>query len=323
MTAALVTGITGQDGGYLTERLLAEGVQVHGMVHDADPAVNELLTRSSQVVLHKGDLRDEQSLADVVAASDPDEVYNLAGISSVAFSWEHPVLTADITALGAGRLLEQVWQHAQRRGRPIAFAQASSAEIFGDADRAPQDESTPVRPVSPYGAAKAYAHGLVGVYRARGLHATSLVLYNHESPRRPPSFVTRKITQGAARIARGLDSELVLGNLDARRDWGWAPDYVEAMVRAVRHPEPTDYVVATGQEHSVRDFAAAAFRRAGVQDWQERIRVDQRFVRPSDAAVLRGDSGKAARELGWAPTVEFDELVGRMVDADLALLDAP
>lgn len=321
MPTALVTGITGQDGGYLTERLIAEGTEVHGLVHDGDPAVTELSARTPHVVLHQGDLRDDASLATVVAAVDPDEIYNLAGISSVAFSWEQPVLTADVTALGAARLLEQAWLHGQRRGRPVRFLQASSAEVFGDADRSPQDESTPIRPNSPYGAAKAYAHLLVGVYRARGLPASSVVLYNHESPRRPPSFVTRKITRAAARIARGLDRELVLGNLDVRRDWGWAPDYVDAMVRAVRHDGADDYVVATGEAHSVGDFVVAAFRRVGVDDWQRFVRVDPKFVRPADTAVMCGDFSKAARTLGWAPTVGFEELVGRMVDADLALAD--
>lgn len=294
---------------------------MHGLVRDGDVEATALAARSPGLVLHTGDLRDESSLAAVVAAADPDEVYNLAGISSVAFSWEHPVLTADITGLGAVRLLEAVRQHAERRGRPVAFAQASSAEVFGQAEHAPQDETTPVRPSSPYGAAKAYAHSMVAVYRARGVHASSLVLYNHESPRRPTSFVTRKITSGVARIARGLEQELVLGNLDARRDWGWAPDYVDAMVRAVRHPEPGDYVVATGEDHSVREFVEAAFLRAGVQDWPDRLRVDPAFVRPADAAVLRGDATRAREVLGWHPTVGFAEVVGRMVDADLALLD--
>jgi len=201
--------------------------------------------------------------------------------------------------------------------------QASSAEIFGDAEMAPQDETTPVRPNSPYGASKAFAHQLVGVYRGRGLHAVSAILYNHESPRRPPTFVTRKIARAAARIARGLEQELVLGNLDARRDWGWAPDYVDAMVRAARHSEASDYVVATGEAHSVRDFVAAAFARAGVEDWESRVRVDQSFVRPSDTALQVGNAARAHGVLGWAPTVDFEELVGRMVDTDLQALDAP
>ena len=314
---ALITGITGQDGGYLAEQLLAEGTVVHGLVHDGDPGVADLVARCPTVVLHDGDLLDEQSLATVVAKADPSEVYNLAGISSVAFSWERPVLTADITALGAARLLEQVWQHQVRTGRPTRFVQASSAEMFGEATVVPQDESTPLRPTSPYGAAKVFAHQLVGVYRGRGLGASSVIFYNHESPRRPPTFVTRKITQGAARIARGLQDELVLGNLEARRDWGWAPDYVDAMVRVARAAEPDDFVVATGDAHSVREFVAAAFARAGVVDWERHVRVDQAFVRPVDASLQVGDATRARTLLGWAPTVGFAELVGRMVDADL------
>lgn len=322
MASALITGITGQDGGYLAERLLSEGCTVHGLVHDGDLGVADLRRRCPSVVLHAGDLTDEASLAAVVAAAEPDEVYNLAGISSVAFSWERPVLTADVTALGAARLLEQVWQLQERTGKPVRFVQASSAEVFGDADVAPQDETTPLRPNSPYGASKAFAHQLVGVYRGRGLHAVSAILYNHESPRRPPTFVTRKITRAAARIALGLEHELVLGNLDARRDWGWAPDYVDAMVLAARHAEPTDYVVATGEAHSVRDFVVAAFARAEVADWETRVRVDQAFVRPSDAALQVGDASRARSRLGWQPTVDFVELVGRMVDADLQEVSA-
>ncbi len=318
MTSALITGITGQDGGYLAERLLAEGCQVHGLVHDADADVANLLIRCPTAQLHLGNLDDDASLAAVVRASEPDEVYNLGGISSVAFSWERPVLTAEVTALGVARLLEHLWQTQDRSGKPVRFVQASSAEIFGDAPGAPQSELTPLRPTSPYGASKAFAHQLVGVYRGRGLHAVSAILYNHESPRRPPTFVTRKITRAAARIAQGVENELVLGNLDARRDWGWAPDYVDAMVRAARHPRPGDYVVATGSAHSVRDFVAAAFTRVGIPDWQAHVRVDPALIRPSDATLQLGDSTRARTELGWEPTVDFVELVGRMVDADLA-----
>ena len=320
MVAALITGITGQDGGYLAERLLGEGYAVHGLVHDGDLGIADLTRRCPDAVLHQGDLTDDPSLAALVHASQPDEVYNFAGISSVAFSWERPVLTADVTALGAARLLEQVWQHQERSGTAVRFVQASSAELFGNAEVAPQDEDTPIRPTSPYGASKAFAHQLVGVYRARGMHAVSAILYNHESPRRPPTFVTRKITRAAARISQGLERELVLGNLDARRDWGWAPDYVDAMVRAARHSTARDYVVATGEAHSVRDFVAAAFARAGVPDWEDRVRVDAAFVRPTDAALQVGNPARARAELGWAPTVDFQELVGRMVDADLARL---
>jgi GDPmannose 4,6-dehydratase len=313
---ALVTGATGQDGGYLVEQLLAEGVEVHGLIAPGDPLAGELRDRSPEAVLHGGDLLDETSLGAVVAAVDPDEVYNLAGISSVAFSWERPVLTADVTALGSARLLEQVRQHQERAGHPVRFLQASSGEVFGAAP-SPQNEDTPIRPTSPYGAAKAYAHHLIGVYRSRGLFAVSALLYNHESPRRPPAFVTRKITQGAARIARGEQDELALGNLDAARDWGWAPDYVDAMVRALRHDVAQDVVVATGEAHTVRDFVAAAFARAGIADWERHVRIDPAFVRPADIDVLVGDASRARTTLGWIPTVGFEELVGRMVDVDL------
>lgn len=321
MPTALLTGITGQDGGYLAERLLADGYAVHGLVR-AGEDLRELTGRCPGAVLHEGELLDPVGLESLVAAADPDEVYHLAGISSVAFSWQEPVLTAEVTAIGAARLLELCWQHQQAAGHPVRFLQTSSAEIFGEPVVTPQDESTPLRPASPYGAAKAFAHHLVGVYRNRGMWAGAVVLYNHESPRRPPTFVTRKITLGAARISLGRQDEMVLGNLDVRRDWGWAPDYVDAMVRAVRHTEPADYVVATGQAHSVRDFVAAAFKRAGVSDWQQRVRVDAAFARTADAALQVGDASKARRVLGWQPTVGFDELVGRMVDADLELVRA-
>jgi GDPmannose 4,6-dehydratase len=317
---ALVTGITGQDGGYLAEQLLADGYQVHGLVHPGDAGLADLVARCPAVVLHDGDLRDQASLGEAVANADPDEVYNLAGISSVAFSWEQPVLTADITALGAARLLHEARAHQDRRGREVRFVQASSAEIFGSAGpgaSGAQSEQTPLHPTSPYGAAKAYVHQLVDVYRQAGLFSVSMVLFNHESPRRPPTFVTRKITQTVARIAKGEEHELVLGNVDARRDWGWAPDYVDAMVRACRAPVADDFVVATGEAHSVRDFALAAFARAGVEDGADRIRVDADLVRPGDPAVLVGDATKARTVLGWAPSVSFVELVGRMVDADL------
>jgi GDPmannose 4,6-dehydratase len=315
MTRALVTGITGQDGGYLAERLVAEGCEVHGLVHAADPAVHELVARTPEVVLHEGDLRDEASLARAVSAAEPDEVYNLAGVSSVARSWDEPVHTADVTALGVARLLAAVAAQQEDTGRPMAFVQASSAEVFGVAARCPQDELTPLRPSSPYGVAKVFGHQLCGVYRAKGVHAVSLILYNHESPRRPVSFVSRKITHGVAQVARGRQDELVLGNLDARRDWGWAPDYVDAMVRAARADEADDFVIATGEAHSVKEFALAAFARAGVEP---RIRVDETLVRPTDPALLVGDASKARRVLGWRPSVDFEELVARMVDADLA-----
>jgi len=316
---AFVTGIGGQDGSYLAERLLDEGVEVHALVYAADGPPAHC---PDDVVLHRGDLGDVGAVRALVLDVDPDEVYNLAAVSSVAQSWAEPDLTARVNGLGAVGLLESALQVQEDRGHRVAFVQASSAEMFGQPPQSPQDEGTPIRPVSPYGAAKAYAHLTVGVYRVRGLHAVSAILYNHESPRRPAHFVTRKITSTVAQIARGRADRLVLGNLDARRDWGWAPDYVDAMVRAARAERPDDFVVATGVAHSVRDFAAAAFTRAGVADWEPLLSSDPALFRPADATELTGDATRARRELGWAPTVEFAEVVGRMVDADLALLDA-
>lgn len=317
MPRALVTGITGQDGSYLAEALVADGWQVDGLVVGGDPLLPGLMARVPQVVTHEGDLADEVAVTALVDRLQPDEIYNLGGISSVAFSWERPLLTAQVTGLGPGILLEAAWQLQQRLGRPVRVLQASSAEIFGEPDRAPQDESTPIRPVNPYGAAKAFAHHLVGVYRARGLPASACVLYNHESPRRSDAFVTRKITKAAALIATGRQELLRLGNLDIRRDWGWAPDYVDAMRRALANDQPGDYVVATGRAHSVSDFVAAAFAHAGVPDWRARVEVDAALVRPADATEQVGDATKARTVLGWRPTVSFEEMVARMVDADL------
>jgi GDPmannose 4,6-dehydratase len=311
--SALITGITGQDGGYLAEQLRAEGTQVHGLVRP-DEHVPEHL---QGVVVHEAELTDEQALQRVLQVAEPDEVYNLAGVSSVGLSWEQPALTAEVNGTFVARLLQLVWLEQERRGSTVAVVQASSAEIFAGAERSPQDESTPLSPRSPYGASKAFAHHLVQVFRARGLHASNAVLYNHESPRRPPTFVTRKITQTVAAISQSRAHELVLGNLDAKRDWGWAPEYVDALLRMVRHREPDDYVIATGQSRTVRDFVAAAFARAGVADWEPLVRSDPAFIRPVDAVELVGDASKARAALGWTPQVAFEELVGRMVDVDL------
>lgn len=309
---AFVTGIGGQDGSYLAERLLADGVEVHALAHDAEP-----LPDLPGVELHSGDLTATDDVRSLLLDLAPDEVYNLAALSSVARSWEEPDLTARVNGLAAAALLESALLVQEKQGRRVRFVQASSAEIFGEPDRSPQDEATPLRPVNPYGAAKAYAHLMVDVYRRRDLHAVSAILYNHESPRRPQQFVTRKITSTVAAIAQGRADRLALGNLDARRDWGWAPDYVDAMVRAARAEQPRDYVVATGVGHSVRDFVAAAFARAGVSDWERYVEIDPEFVRPADPTELVGDATRARRELGWSPTVDFGEIVGRMVDADL------
>jgi GDPmannose 4,6-dehydratase len=313
MSRAFVTGISGQDGSYLAERLLAEGVEVHALAHALEP-----LPDIPGVELHRGDLSDVEDVRSLLLELAPDEVYNLAALSSVARSWDEPDLTSRVNGMAAAALLESALLVQEKRGRVVRFVQASSAEIFGEPDRTPQDESTPLHPLNPYGAAKAYAHLMVDVYRRRDLHAVSAILYNHESPRRPKQFVTRKITSTVAAIAQGRADALVLGNLDARRDWGWAPDYVDAMVRAARAENPTDYVVATGVSRSVRDFVAAAFQRAGISDWERLVTVDQAFVRPADPTALTGDASRARELLGWAPTVTFEETVGRMVDADLA-----
>lgn len=315
MSRAFITGVTGQDGSYLAEQLLGDGVEVHGLVYSPageDPA-------AGGVVAHEGDLADTDAVRRLLLDLNPDTIYNLAGISSVALAWEKPGLTARLTGLAALELMESALRVQDASGKQVRFVQAASAEIFGEATVSPQTESTPIRPVNPYGAAKALAHLSAHVYRQRGLHAVSCILYNHESPRRPARFVTRKITQAAALISQGRLDRLTLGNLDARRDWGWAPDYVDAMVRAGAHDQAQDYVVATGVAHSVREFADAAFSRVGISDWAELIDVDPALVRPGDPTDQCGDATRARAVLGWEPTVSFEELVGRMVDVDLDL----
>jgi GDPmannose 4,6-dehydratase len=294
MPTALITGVSGQDGSYLAERLLAEGVEVHALALHRDPQVAGVHT-------HAGDVADVEATRALVLDVAPDELYNLAAVG----------------------LLESAHRLQDRTGSPVRFVQASSAEMFGLPDHSPQDEETPVRPVNPYGAAKAFAHLTVEVYRQRGLHAVSLVLFNHESPRRPAQFVSRKISSAVAAIAEGRSDRLTLGNLAATRDWGWAPDYVDAMVRAARTEVPRDYVVATGESHSVEEFAATAFRCAGIEDWSSYVEVDPALFRTVDAQAMTGDSTRIRRDLGWAPTVGFSEVVRRMVEADRALLREP
>jgi len=310
MTVALITGVTGQDGSYLAELLLADGYEVHGLTRDPDESV------TPGVVAHRVDLAAGGEVAGVIAEIAPDELYNLAAISSVFQSWEEPLLTARINGLAVAEMLGAL----RTSGKPARFVQASSAEMFGAPESSPQNESTAIRPTSPYGAAKAYAHGLVGAYRAAGMFASSVILYNHESPRRPEAFVTRKITAAAARIAAGLQDRLELGNTAARRDWGWAPDYVDALHRAATADAPGDFIVATGVSHSVEDFVRVAFERAGVDDWRSRIDVSDQLLRTGDAAEQAGDATRARTTLGWAPTKSFEEIVGAMVDADIALL---
>jgi GDPmannose 4,6-dehydratase len=314
---ALVTGITGQDGSYLAELLLAKGYEVVGVVrrtsHHSYERIEHLLDRITVVA---ADLLDQHSLTVVIGDARPDEVYNLAAQSYVPTSWSQPVLTGEFTALGVTRILEAI-----RLAHPAArFYQASSSEMFGKVTETPQRETTAFYPRSPYGVAKVYGHWITVNYReSYGLYAVSGILFNHESPRRGVEFVTRKVTEGVARIKLGRATELRLGNLDARRDWGFAGDYVDAMWRMLQQPEPRDYVIGTGTTHSVRDLVEVAFRHAGL-DWRDWVKVDPAFIRPAEVDVLQADPGKAARELGWRPTVDFATLVGMMVDADLERL---
>ena len=315
MKRALITGITGQDGSYLAELLLDKGYEVHGMVRPRGEHPPARPVRD-EVVIHTGDLLDEGSLTRVLSECQPDEVYNLAGTSFVAASWSDPVRAAESTAAAVARLLESV-----RRVVPEArYYQASSSEIFGLAETAPQNEHTPVRPRTPYGAAKAYAHFLTVTYReSRDLFAASGILYNHESPRRGLEFVTRKVTHGAAAIKLGLQEDLALGNLDAERDWGYAKDYVEAMWLMLQQDEPDDYVIATGEAHSVRELVDVAFARVGL-DPEGHVRIDPRFLRPAEVEHLVGDASKAREKLGWEPRTSFEDMVRLMVDSDLELL---
>jgi len=311
---AVITGVTGQDGSYLAELLLAKGYEVIGVVrrtsHDSYERIGHLLDRLHVVA---ADLLDQHSLTTVIRDAQPDEVYNLAAQSFVPTSWSQPVLTGEFTALGVTRLLEAI-----RLAHPAArFYQASSSEMFGKATETPQRETTPFYPRSPYGVAKVYGHWITVNYReSYGLHAVSGILFNHESPRRGLEFVSRKVTHAVARIKRGQATELRLGNLEARRDWGFAGDYVDAMWRMLQRDEPRDYVIGSGETHSVRELCEVAFGHVGL-DWQKYVKVDPRFVRPAEVDILLADAGQARRDLGWAPQVSFERLVTMMVDADL------
>jgi len=315
---ALITGITGQDGSYLAEHLLGLGYEVVGMVRRSSTVNYERIAHlMDRVEFHSGDLLDQLSMVEALREHRPDEVYNLAAQSFVQTSFGQPVLTGETPALGVTRLLDAV-----RLVDPgIRFYQASSSEMFGKVHQVPPTESTPFHPRSPYGVAKVYGHWITVNYReSYGLHACSGMLFNHESPRRGLEFVTRKISHGAAQIALGQADELRLGNLDAKRDWGFAGDYVDAMWRMLQQDEPEDFVVCTGETHTVREFCQAAFARVGL-DWEQHVVVDQRFYRPAEVDLLVGDGSRAAEHLGWRPTVGFVELVEMMVDADVALLE--
>ena len=314
MKRALVTGITGQDGSYLAEFLLQKDYMVFGMVRrsstDNLARIEHLL---GQIELRSGDLLDQSSLTSILREVQPDEVYNLAAQSFVPASWEQPIATTQYTALGVARLLEAI-----RLECPHArFYQASSSEMFGKALEVPQNERTPLYPRSPYGVAKTFGHWVTVNYReSHNIFACSGILFNHESPRRGKEFVSRKVTDAVARIARGLASELRLGNLEARRDWGYAGDYVEAMWLMLQQDSPDDYVIATGETHSVRELVEIAFAAAGL-DWKRHVKIDPKLLRPAEVELLQGDSTKARRQLGWKPTVSFRDLIETMVKADL------
>jgi GDPmannose 4,6-dehydratase len=314
---ALITGITGQDGSYLAELLFAKGYDVHGVLRRASTEPFERIGHlRDRIVFHHADLLDQLSLVTTLRAARPHEVYNLAAQSFVPTSWSQPVLTGEFTALGVTRMLEAV----RLTDPAIRFYQASSSEMFGRVGVSPQNERTPFYPRSPYGVAKVYGHFITVNYReSYGLFAVSGILFNHESPRRGLEFVTRKVSHGVARIKLGLAQELRLGNLEAERDWGFAPDYVEAMWRMLQQEEPEDYVVGTGKSHSVRDLVEIAFDHAGL-DWSRFVVVDPALRRPAEVDHLRADAAKAEARLGWRPTVSFEELVRGMVEADLERL---
>ncbi len=316
--SALITGVTGQDGSYLAELLLEKGYEVHGMVRRASTEKFERIEHiRDRITLHQGDLLDQRSLVDALRASRPSEIYNLAAMSFVAVSWIQPTLTAEFTGVGVTRMLE-----AMREVCPDSrFYQASSSEMFGKVLEVPQTETTPFYPRSPYGVAKAYGHFITVNYReSYDLHATSGILFNHESPRRGLEFVTRKITWHAAAIKHGLAKELRLGNLDAERDWGYAKDYVEAMWLMLQRDIAEDYVIATGEAHSVRECCQIAFDEAGLGDFEKYVTIDAAFVRPAEVDHLIGDPGKAERDLGWKPRTSFEELIRLMTRSDLELL---
>jgi GDPmannose 4,6-dehydratase len=318
---ALITGITGQDGSYLAELLLGKGYEVHGLVRRSssfstgriDHLYRDPHESETRLFLHYADLTDSSSLHSHLSAVRPDEVYNLGAQSHVKVSFEMPEFTADSVAMGALRMLEAI----RSADWPIRYYQAGSSEMYGEIVESPQTEATPFHPRSPYAIAKVFAHWMTVQYRdAYGLHASNGILFNHESPRRGGTFVTRKVTRGIAAILAGTEKHLYMGNLDARRDWGYAPEYVDAMWRMLQQDDPDDYVVATGEMHSVKEFVETAFRLVG-RDWNDHVRIDQNYFRPTEVEELRGDPTKAREVLGWQPSVTFDALVRLMLEADL------
>jgi GDPmannose 4,6-dehydratase len=321
---ALITGITGQDGSYLAELLLSKGYEVHGIIRRSssfnteriDPIYKDRHEKGTKLFLHYGDLSDPSSLIKILGETQPEEIYNLAAQSHVRVSFDIPEFTGDVTAIGTVRLLDAM-RHVVPKAR---FYQASSSEMYGLVQEVPQKETTPFYPRSPYAAAKMYSHWITVNYReSYGLHATSGILFNHESPRRGETFVTRKITRAVARIKAGLQEKLFLGNLEAKRDWGYAPEYVEAMWRMLQQEKAEDYVVATGETHTVQEFLDVSFARAGL-DPKKHVAFDERYLRPAEVDLLIGDASKAKKKLGWEPKVKFKQLAEIMVDADIRLL---
>ncbi len=324
MKKALITGITGQDGSYLAELLLSKGYEVHGLIRRAssfnterlEPIYKDPHRTDTRLFLHHGDLANSVAVFTLIAKIEPDEIYNLGAQSHVRVSFDIPEYTGDVTGVGTARILEAM-RHAAPKAR---FYQASSSEMFGLVRETPQRETTPFYPRSPYGAAKVYSHWMTVNYReSYGIHASNGILFNHESPRRGETFVTRKITRAAARIKAGLQEKLYLGNLDAKRDWGYAPEYVEAMWLMLQQEKPDDYVIATGETHSIREFLDLSFGHAGLE-WKKYVEIDPHYYRPTEVDLLIGDAAKAKKKLGWAPKTKFPELVRIMTEADIALL---
>jgi GDPmannose 4,6-dehydratase len=319
MARALITGVTGQDGYYLSKLLLSKGYEVFGLVRGQNnPKIDFMRENLPEVKILTGDLLDFSSLIRALEASKPDEVYNLGAISFVAYSWENAFLTSDVTGKGVLNMLEATRLYEGEKHGSVKFYQASSSEMFGKVQQVPQSEETLLWPRSPYGVAKVFGHYMTINYReSYGMHASSGILFNHESPMRGPEFVTRKISLAVARIAEGLQDTISLGNIDAKRDWGFAGDYVEAMWRMLQQPEADDYVISTGETHPVREYLDVAFNHVGISDWEKHVFQDPQFFRPAEVDLLVGDASKAKNVLGWTPTVAFAELVAIMVDADL------
>ena len=319
MPRALITGITGQDGLYLAELLLGKGYEVYGLVRGQNnPKLDLVRTVVPGVKILTGDLTDLSSLVRALAEAQPDEVYNLGAISFVAYSWENASVTSDVTGKGVLNILEATRLYAGNDISKVKFYQASSSEMFGKVQQVPQSESTLLWPRSPYGVAKVFGHYMTINYReSYGMHASSGILFNHESPRRGPEFVTRKVTQAVARISLGLQDSITLGNIDAKRDWGFAGDYVDAMWRMLQQPEGDDYVVATGETHSIEALLDVAFKAVGIDEWTPYLKQDPRFMRPAEVDLLIGDPSKAKDVLGWTPTVGFEQLVQMMVNNDI------